>query len=278
MRYGLQMFGLNPIFLKDKEAFLRRITSAGYRYMEPCLAMEEIPGLEDRVWTLAQLEENAALLNKYGVKINSCHLFTRDIEEELHLLCPLAEKYSIRQFVLPCPIVRTVAAAGRWSRKLNRAVAELAKVGAELLLHNGKEDSCTRIDGISVYELMLRECAAVGAQADVGWLLYGGIDPETFLWKNKDRVRSLHYKDMEQTADGFDEIGVGKGEVDMAACFQCARAVEIIQIVDQDGSRGDFIDDMEFVAQKLRMLSQERDRTSSILCVMDTQTGEVTQL
>ena len=78
MRYGLQMFGLNPIFLKDKEAFLRRITSAGYRYMEPCLAMEEIPGLEDRVWTLAQLEENAALLNKYGVKINSCHLFTLD--------------------------------------------------------------------------------------------------------------------------------------------------------------------------------------------------------
>ena len=278
MHYGLQMFGLNPVFHRDKEAFLRRVSAAGYRYMEPCIAMQPIDGLEDRIWLPEQLEENAALLSKYGVQINSCHLFVRDIEEEIHLLLPMAEKYSIRQFVLPCPMVQTAAAAGRWARKLNRAAAALAGAGAELLLHNGKDDSSTKIDGLSIYELMLRECPALKAQVDVGWLLYGGIDPETFLWQHKDIVRSLHYKDMQQGEDGLTEIGVGRGLVDMSACFQFARANELIQIVDQDSSAGDFLEDMEFVAGKLRELSQERERTSSVLCIMDTQTGEVTRL
>lgn len=35
MRFGVQMYGLNPLFLQDKVAFLERVEKAGVRYMEP---------------------------------------------------------------------------------------------------------------------------------------------------------------------------------------------------------------------------------------------------
>lgn len=264
MRYGLQMFGLNPVFLKDKEGFLKRITAAGFRYMEPCLALEAIPGLEDRLWTEADFEANRPLLDKYGVKTNSCHVFTQDILADLPEIIRIAKFYGICQIVLPCPKQINPATAV----DLTRAGDTLQRYGIQLLVHNDKGDKG--------YEWLLTVSGpSVGAQVDVGWLKYEGIDPEGFLWKHKDKVWSLHYKDFDENGQ---EVGVGKGTVDMTACFQFARANEIIQIMDQDGSQGDFLEDVEFVGQKFASLIQVRDNSKSILCILDTETGEVQKL
>lgn len=267
MRYGIQMFGLNPIFLEDKEGFLRRVTEAGYRYMEPCLMLETIPGLEKHGWTEADFEANYPLLEKYGVSIHSCHVFTQDLSANLAKVLDLAKKYGIRQIVLPCPKDVNPATAVY----LTQVGDALKKHDVQLLLHNGKDD-------LGYGWLLSVSGDSVGAQVDVGWLLYHGIDPETFLWKHQKKVRSLHYKDFEDTPDGLRETTVGRGKVDMMACFQFARANEIIQLVDQDGSQGDFMEDVESVAETLRGLSGGRDRSRSILCIFDTETGEVTKL
>ncbi len=279
MRFGVQMYGLNPIFLQDKEAFLGRITAAGYRYVEPCLAFEGIPGLEDRLWLPSDFAENRPLLEKYGVKLSSCHVFTGTLERDLDRLAAFAREYGVPQLVLPCPAFETDGEGEQWAQRLCAAADTLRAEGVELLLHNDRADSALRSDGLSRYEWLLRRCGgSVGAQADTGWLLHGGDDPERFLWRNEKIVRSLHYKDMEKTAEGMREIGVGRGAVDMMASFQFARAAEIIQIVDQDGSRGDFMEDLDFVAERFRELSQGRERTRSVLCVLDTETGEVKKL
>lgn len=267
MRYGVQMYGLNPIFLKDKEAFLKRITAAGFRYMEPCVTLSPIPGLEDRVWLPADFASNRPLLQKYGVKTNSCHVFTQNILEDLPGLIPLAKENGIRQLVLPCPKQINPAV----SIDLTRAGDALREQGMELLLHNDRGD-----DG---YEWLLKACGdSVGAQADVGWLLHNGIDPEAFLWRNRDKVRSLHYKDFRQTPDGLKENAIGKGLVDMTACFQFARAAEIIQIMDQDGSDGDFLADVDAAGSLLQSLCDCRERSKSTLCILDTQTGQLKKL
>ena len=147
------------------------------------------------------------------------------------------------------------------------------KEGISLLIHNDAAASGNRVGGKSVYEAFL-ELSGAYAQPDVGWLLHGGIDPEAFLWRNKDWIRSLHYKDMDASGN---EVPIGTGAVDMAACFQFARAAELIQYADQDSS-DDFFSDLEQTAEKLRQLAQSRANTRSILCVMDTQTGQVQEL
>ncbi len=267
MRYGLQMFGLNPIFLEDKEAFLKRVTAAGYRYLEPRLMMQMLPGAENRGWTEADFAENMPLLEKYGVKVHSCHVYSENIGEDLARIVEIVTRYGIRQIVIPCPADVNPATAV-YMTQIGDA---LKKHGIDLLLHNGKDDLG--------YGWMLSVSGdSVGGQVDTGWLLYNGIDVEKFLWKHKNKVRSLHYKDMEDTADGMVETSVGRGKLDMLSCFQFARANELVQIVDQNGSRGDFMEDVEYVGGLFRGLAGERANTRSTLCIFDTETGNVEKL
>lgn len=279
MRYGLQMYGLNPIFLEDKAAFLKRITKAGYRYLEPCLVLKPTPALISRAWTPEELADNMPLLRSYGVSVHSCHLFTGDLMGDLPQVLDLAKGCGIRQVVLPCPAFTTEAEGEQAAAVLTEAGQQLRNAGLELLLHNDRADSSLQIGGVCAYEWLLNRCGeSVGAQADVGWLLFGGTDPESFLWRNRDKVRSLHYKDFMSTESGLRETAIGTGLVDMMAVFQFARWAEIIQIADQDGSDGDFLGDMDRAAGMFRNLAQGRDRTGSTLCILDTHTLEVTEL
>ena len=264
MRFGLQMYGLNSLFLQDKELFLQKARDAYFQYLEPCLMFSEEANPSDHFWTEGDLAQNLPLLQKYGFAVESAHVFCGDILQTLPRLIPLAAKFGIRQIVLPCPKEINPAVAV----DLTKAGDKLRQYGMELLLHNDKGD-------LGFGWLLMATGDSVGAQVDVGWLKYNGMDPETFLWKNQKKVRSLHYKDFDENRN---EVRVGTGTVDMEACFQFARANELIQIMDQDSTRGDFWQDISDVGQSLYGLRDHRSNTSSELCVLDTVTGEVSLL
>lgn len=261
MRYGIQMYGLNPLFLQDKEGFLKTVQAAGYRYIEPCLTLSPIEGLQARVWTKQQLAQYHPLLEKYGFSIHSAHVFTKDILADSKALISLAGLYGIRQIVIPCPKEINPAVAA----DLTKAGDHFAEHGIALLLHNDKGD-------LGYGWLLMATGDNVGAQVDVGWLKYNGTDPEAFLWRNWKKVKSLHYKDFDKSGR---EVRIGTGTVDMEGCFQFARAREIIQIMDQDGSDGDFLADVQAVGESFRSLASCRPNTRSELCILDTETGDV---
>lgn len=252
MKYGVMMFGLNPIFLRDKEDFLRRIAADGYDSLEPCLSLHPIEALADRVWTPEDLAENQPLLEKYKIAISSVHFFTAGIAGELDALIPVLKQYSIPQVVIHCPSFATKSEYEQVVPGISAVGQALLREGIELLLHNGTGDSSVRIDGVSGYEWLVRACGgAVFAQPDTGWLISGGVDPVDFLTRNREFVRSLHYKDMEKTETGLSETGIGTGLVDVPACARFARENGLIQIADQDGSKGDFMEDVARVAKLL---------------------------
>jgi len=221
MRFGVNMFGSNVEFTADKEGFLKKVSSLGYRYIEPCIMLNDIPPLKVHAWTLSDLAENAVLLNKYGLRINSAHIFTFDIGTDADKLVEIAGKYAIKQLICPVPVKEISKDTYSKAIPVLLAAAEkFSKAGIELLLHNGENESRIRIDGVSAYEWILRELKGkVFAQPDVGWLLAGGVDPEEFLWRNEDIVRSLHYKDFKVSGDTHKETAIGTGDVDMMACF-----------------------------------------------------------
>ena len=174
------------------------------------------------------------------------------------MLVELAKKYDVPQLVIPCPQFETSEQGEKIAAMLTEEADRMHEEGINLLLHNGSAECVARIDGMSKYEWLLTHCGEhVTSQADVGWLLYGGTDPVEFLWRNKQKILSLHYKDMENTPEGMKEIGVGRGLVDMAECFRFAKEVDIVQLVDQDSSRGDILEDMEYVANCFAQLSMK---------------------
>ena len=279
MRYGVSMFGFSPQFLQAPDMSLAKLRAAGYRYLEPCLTLEEIPGLRDRIWIPQDLEQLYPAMQAQGFAIHSLHVFPRDAEKELPALLDLAKKYEIPQLVFPFPRTEDMEVIFRTADIYRRLSEILASQDIALVVHNNGPESRVRQNGRCLFEEFLDRCGSlVQAQADVGWLLWGGTDPEAFLWRNRDRIASVHYKDMAEKDGALAEVSIGQGLVDIPAVYQFARAKEVIQYADQDSSGIDFLEDTCRVGHLLNSIRDCRDGSRSILCVMDTQDLTVTEL
>lgn len=274
MYFGVQMYGVSKEWKQDPEGFLKKIYEAGYRQIEPCLGFR-VDARDYGFWIPEDLEQAMPLLAKYHIEVHAVHIFLDEYhyERELAILTELAQKYHISWFVVKSPARQTKDVLDETAARYRELAEELEKAGAGLLIHNKKEDICIRVNGKTAYEYLLEACGEkVGAEVDAGWMYCGGVDPEEFLWAHADRVKAVHYKDMKITGQ---EAPLGKGMVDLKACFQFARANGALQIVDMDAAT---LEDTCRAGKMLSGWTGDRDNTDSILCTMDVETGEETVL
>lgn len=274
MYFGVQMYGVSKEWKQDPEGFLKKIYEAGYRQIEPCLGFR-VDARDYGFWIPEDLEQAMPLLAKYHIEVHAVHIFLDEYhyERELAILTELAQKYHISWFVVKSPARLTKDVLDETAARYRELAEELEKAGAGLLIHNEKEDICIRVNGKTAYEYLLEACGEkVGAEVDAGWMYCGGVDPEEFLWAHADRVKAVHYKDMKTTGQ---EALLGKGMVDLKACFQFARANGALQIVDMDAAT---LEDTCRAGKMLSGWTGDRDNTDSILCTMDVETGEETVL
>lgn len=274
MYFGVQMYGVSKEWKQDLEGFLKKIYEAGYRQIEPCLGFR-VDARDYGFWIPEDLEQAMPLLAKYHIEVHAVHIFLDEYhyERELAILTELAQKYHISWFVVKSPARLTKDVLDETAARYRELAEELEKAGAGLLIHNEKEDICIRVNGKTAYEYLLEACGEkVGAEVDAGWMYCGGVDPEEFLWAHAGRVKAVHYKDMKITGQ---EVPLGKGMVDLKACFQFARANGALQIVDMDAAT---LEDTCRAGTMLSGWTGDRDNTDSILCTMDVETGEETVL
>lgn len=274
MYFGVQMYGVSKEWKQDPEGFLKKIYEAGYRQIEPCLGFR-VDARDYGFWIPEDLEQAMPLLAKYHIEVHAVHIFLDEYhyERELAILTELAQKYHISWFVVKSPARLTKDVLDETVARYRELAEELEKAGAGLLVHNEKEDICIRVNGKTAYEYLLEACGEkVGAEVDAGWMYCGGVDPEEFLWAHADRVKAVHHKDMKITGQ---EAPLGKGMVDLKACFQFARANGALQIVDMDAAT---LEDTCRAGKMLSGWAGDRDNTDSILCTMDVETGEETVL
>ncbi len=274
MYFGVQMYGVSKEWKQDPEGFLKKIYEAGYRQIEPCLGFR-VDARDYGFWIQEDLEQAMPLLAKYHIEVHAVHIFLDEYhyERELAILTELAQKYHISWFVVKSPARLTKDVLDETVARYRELAEELEKAGAGLLVHNEKEDICIRVNGKTAYEYLLEACGEkVGAEVDAGWMYCGGVDPEEFLWAHADRVKAVHHKDMKITGQ---EAPLGKGMVDLKACFQFARANGALQIVDMDAAT---LEDTCRAGKMLSGWTGDRDNTDSILCTMDVETGEETVL
>ncbi len=276
MKFGLQLFGIYDICKKNPETLFEKLSDIGYQHVEPCIAFGNLGGFEKSIWTVEEFERTLPLLQKHNLEVISCHVFSMNLREAVLEMKRMVVQHGIKQFVLKCPHELTKVRMQEVAFSYIQAAEELLKVGARILIHNGGSEIAKKIDGRSAYEWFLDACLGrVEAQVDVGWLLFAGENPEHFLWRNKDRVRSIHYKDFKTPDNPDSEVNIGQGALDVVACFQFARAMGITQFIDQDQTQGDMLEDLRKSYQLLDVLGQCRENTVSYLNVIDTETGEV---
>ncbi len=273
MRFSVMLFG---VFSKKgrNEEVIEAIHDIGYSYVEPCVSVEAIEGYSDVIIPMTEYDSFNVILEKHNLKVYSCHLFSENLLSDGDKIISFVKKYNIKQIVVKCPEQLTKESLQETAFSYRILADKLSENGCELLIHNEEADINTIIDGKTAYEYLLDACLGkVYAQVDVGWAMYGGQDPEALLWRNKDIVRSVHYKDFKMNDKS--EVRIGDGDLDMTGVFQFARAYGLIQIADQDSSNGDILDDLKDTYTRFSMLTQVRDNSESFLNILDTKTGQI---
>jgi sugar phosphate isomerase/epimerase len=260
MEYGIQLYGCTDIYRKNPADFFGRIAEMGYRLIEPCVGFEGhvfSGGSLSPFLTPAELEEYAGVAKSFGLRIESCHV-SGDLAADLKNLNKVIASYGIRHVMTGGPSGDYQKMFDGYTEKLKAVAAGIKQSGAKLCIHNSPAESRERIGAKTFLEAALERCGGeVGTQLDVGWALFGGVDPLDYMKKIETYLWSLHYKDIKKDYKNLPlseiHICLGEGCLErVREIFEYARKLGIPQLIDQDKSDGDMMTDLEKSIKLLR--------------------------
>ena len=233
MELGLQLYGpLQKNEMSEKE-LLKTMKEVGYSFLEPCICLD---GESDNVsfWSIEHFERIYEEIKAEGFSVISCHVMTADYIKSLPLMCSLAEKYSIKHFVVGVGELTKEAIEER-ARVYMTMADSLKEYGARVLIHNGKPDTAVKIEGKTALEYMYESCRGkAGAQFDIGWCMAGGEDPVRLLNDNMKYMESIHFKDFMEPGISDVDCVIGDGKADNKVFKEFGLKNNIPLLVDQD--------------------------------------------
>lgn len=255
MKLGVQLFGCHKDYNADPAAFLRQLKERGYTVVEPCIVFDDMPL---PVWRVDDLDEHIARVRELSMEVDSFHTFAREFWNMIDEHVDVCKRGGFKRVVLGYRDEFTREKADAFAAHCIETADALAEHGIELWLHNSWQEIAAKIDGVSVYEYILRACGGkLGAQVDTGWVVCGGEDLMDFLRRNEPYIRSIHHKDVASLLDEnnkTDNLPLGAGIVDTAGAFAFGKERGLRQLVDQDFSLNILIDDLAQSAAYLNSL------------------------
>lgn len=228
-RIGLQLYTVRDLMAESVEATLEFVAQVGYREVE-------FAGYFDR-----SARSVRATLDGLGLRAPSMHTDLgglSGLDEISEAAQEIGHEYVVVAWIPPedrtqLDDYRRIAAL------LNDAGERLARSGLQLAFHN-HDYVYERLDGEVPYDVLLEECDAdlVAMQADLFWMIKGGVDPVDYFRAWPGRFPSCHVKDM--SADGR-MVSVGDGVVDFDRIFESAELAGLkhyfVEHDDPDDSR-----------------------------------------
>ena len=216
---SIQLYSLRELGGLDR--ILEAVAHAGFRHVELIGAH-----LDDPARTLRKLET-------HGLNASSTHVGLAQLRDKPEAIMDACEELGIDELYMPAvpPEDRDMDAAG-W-RALGAELGEMAEDfqihGLHLGYHNHNWELTPKEGDTTALELIFEAAgeAPLDWQADVAWLVRGGADPETWLDRYADRLRSAHVKDIAPEGENQDEDGwadVGSGTIDWPKLWQVCRA------------------------------------------------------
>jgi sugar phosphate isomerase/epimerase len=206
--------------LGDLDRILDAVAEAGYRRVETVGAQ-----LDDAKTTKAKLDAR-------GLKAVSSHVSLAALRERPGAVIEASRALGIDQVFMPAvpPEQRAMAADG-W-RALGHELGEISErlrgQGIELGYHNHAWELEPKDGARTGLELIFE--AAEGSpltwQADVAWLVRGGVEPKAWLNRYCSRLTSAHVKDIAPAGQNQGEDGwadIGSGVLDWRDLWQCCR-------------------------------------------------------
>ncbi|MBQ8210496.1 MAG: sugar phosphate isomerase/epimerase [Clostridia bacterium] len=233
IKCGIQLFTLRDYCktIEDIEATLKKLHEHGVRNIQ-------ISGIGKVDWN-----ELAEIVKKYEMDVCVTHTsFERMmsetdavIDEHLKLGCDC-----LGIGCMPGEYERTEEGVDKFIADLIPVAKRMRERGVHLAYHNHDFD-LKLYGGKSILDRMLElDKDLLWFVPDVAWIQIAGENPAEYLKKMQDRVKVLHFKDYNPVEDGehpwaFTELG--KGVVDLKACYETAKEMGIPYIMfEQDNN------------------------------------------
>lgn len=215
---SIQLYTLRD--LGDFDRMLEAAGHAGFRYVEMIGSH-----LDDPARTLRRLEAQ-------GLRASSSHVSLDQLREAPEAIKEAAEMLGIDEIYMPAVPAenRDMDAAG-W-RMLGAELGDMAEdfhvQGLRLGYHNHDWELIPKEGEKTALELIFEAAGSspLTWQADVAWLVRGGAEPQSWLSRYGDRLRSAHVKDIAPDGENRDQDGwadVGAGMLDWPQLWQACR-------------------------------------------------------
>lgn len=216
---SIQLYTLRE--LGDVDRILDAAAAAGFRHVEMIGSH------------LDDAERMRRKLEIRGLEGSSSHVGINQLREKPEAIMAACETLGITELYMPAVPLddRDMDAAG-W-RALGAELADLAEdfqmSGIRLGYHNHDWELTPKEGDKTALELIFEAAgdAPLTWQADVAWLVRGGAEPKSWLSRHRDRLLSVHVKDMAPAGGNLDQDGwtdVGRGVLDWPALWQSCRA------------------------------------------------------
>ncbi len=183
-----------------------------------------------------------AMLDDYGLSAPSGHVSLDTLTNRLDWVVEGCKTIGVTYLYMPAVANedRGQDAAG-WARTgatLAGAAETLKAQGIELGYHNHDWELRALADGRLPLDVLFDNAPGVGWQADVAWLVRGGAEPLSWLERYRDRLTSVHVKDIAPQGENLDEDGwcdVGKGSMNWQNLWgQCLAFSPKLMVLEHD--------------------------------------------
>ena len=216
---SIQLYTLRE--LGDFDRILEAVAHAGYRHVEMIGAH-----LDDPARTQRRLET-------HGLSASSSHVGLDQLRKKPEHLVEACEMLGIDELYMPAVSEedRQMDAAG-W-QALGAELGDLSEdfqvQGIRLGYHNHDWELTPKEGEKTALDLIFEAAgeAPLTWQADVAWLVRGGVDPAVWLQRYADRLLSAHVKDIAAAGENLDQDGwadVGYGTLDWPRLWETCRA------------------------------------------------------
>lgn len=282
MEFGVQIFGCLSECKENPDAFFRKMAEAGYNQIEPCILFDDpvemlnnakkqdnqfMERLAECIWKPEELPEYLKLMEQYGLQLSSAHVFAGDYIQAADKMIETAKKNHIKAYVINCNQQTIGTEFEQFAGEASKLSRILQAQGIELWIHNNGAEIKARVNykgrKVPALTAVLDLCkeAGVGAQIDVGWVLYGGIDPVEYLKEVGESVRSIHFKDLKKDFSSREAGDIfaclGDGALNVAEILEVIPdQSDITVLVDQDASDIDILEDLRKSVEVLNIAAE----------------------
>lgn len=189
-----------------------------------------------------------AELDDTGLRMATGHFAVDQLESEPRRVIEIARTLGMDSIYAPylMPEDRPKDTDGwkAFGARLEAASRPFKDAGFEFGWHNHDFEFFALPDGSLPHDRIFEAGPGLSWEMDVAWVVRGGGDPLTFIEAYKDRISSVHMKDIAPAGQNADEDGwadVGHGTIDWKTIFSALRATRAKHFIVEHDNPSDLM-------------------------------------